>query len=282
MNRLNFDLPFLPKGYGRSIPIIIEETVTSFIKEKRFYISIVYYVLLPIILVLGGSGSALIQTGTGIAIYYAQLNTSFFIKSLFLTFFPGQIFLVILSSDQIAGEVESDTLSLVLSRPTYHSEIIIGKYLGLLTILAILQIPSLSFIYYFNLIRYGAAFPFAFWSSLDEFIAMLIIILLIQSMILALALLISSTFDRSLYAILSSILGLFVLSSLSDTFASDPSSVNYMSLPYYVDSILPSIFFNLEPLEKGPNVLSMMMVILVVVAVFQICSVLILRRKELY
>ncbi len=272
----------LPLDYGRSIPIIMAETFHAFRKEKRFYISIIYYIAFPLLLLLMSAGAPVINTGTGIAIYYAQLNTSLQVKVLFLSFFPGQIFLVILSSDQVASEVENDTLSLVMGKPVYHSEMIIGKFMGLLSILAVLQVPTLLVVYYSNLARYKAEFPYALVSSLDEVIAMLFLVIAIQGMILALSLMISSIFDRSLYAILTGILGLFIVSSVSDGIAANPDAANYLSLSYYLDAILPVFFFNLEKLDSQPSVLALFLVILGTTAGFLTISVALIRRRELF
>ncbi|MHA2502035.1 MAG: ABC transporter permease [Candidatus Kariarchaeaceae archaeon] len=272
----------LPLDYGRSIPIIMAETFHAFRKEKRFYISIIYYIAFPLLLLLMSAGAPVINTGTGIAIYYAQLNTSLQVKALFLSFFPGQIFLVILSSDQVASEVENDTLSLVMGKPVYHSEMIIGKFMGLLSILAVLQVPTLLVVYYSNLARYKAEFPYALVSSLDEVIAMLFLVIAIQGMILALSLMISSIFDRSLYAILTGILGLFIVSSVSDGIAANPDAANYLSLSYYLDAILPVFFFNLEKLDSQPSVLALFLVILGTTAGFLTISVALIRRRELF
>ena len=99
----------IPENYGKGIIIIASDTFRSFLREKRFYISFAYYFVLPIFLLFLQSGELVVQTGTGIAIYYAQLNTANFVKGLFLTLFPGQIFLAILCSDQIASGIENDT-----------------------------------------------------------------------------------------------------------------------------------------------------------------------------
>lgn len=278
-NLLDFKIP---ENYGKGILIIASDTFKSFLREKRFYISFAYYFILPIFLLFLQSGELVVQTGTGIAIYYAQLNTANFVKGLFLTLFPGQIFLAILCSDQIASGIENDTLSLILSKPTYHSEIVLGKFFGLVSILAILQIPSMSFVYYYNLIRYDAEFPFAFYTSFDEVLVMFILILLLQSIIIGLTLMISSIFDRSLYAILSSILSLFIISSISENQTNLEDGINYFNLGDYIDAILPVIFFNLNKLDPEPNIALLLFLILFLISLFLFFTNLILNRKELF
>ncbi|MEK9716608.1 MAG: hypothetical protein VW394_07595, partial [Candidatus Heimdallarchaeota archaeon] len=142
--------------------------------------------------------------------------------------------------------------------------------------------PSLSFVYYYNLIRYDADFPFAFYTSLDEVVVMFILILLLQSMIIGLTLMISSIFDRSLYAILSSILSLFIISSISNNQTNLEDGINYFNLGDYIDAILPAIFFNLNKLDPEPNITLLLFLVIFLISLFLFFTNLILNRKELF
>jgi ABC-type transport system involved in multi-copper enzyme maturation permease subunit len=263
------------------IEIIFRDTFRQFLREKRFYIATLYYIGLPVLLVLFQSTQPVVQTGTGIAIYYAQLNATFYILTIFLTFFPGQVFLVIISADQIAGEFEHGNYVLFNSKPIHHFEIVIGKYLGLIGILSLLQMPTLLFIYYMNLVKYQAEWPIAYITSVDEVLAMLIIVILLQSVILGISLTISAFFDRSLYAILTSILLLFVISIISDNItASELLSTNYFSLSWYIDAVLPHVFFNLTKIDDPMPLWTFFSIMISLIVFLTICTSLILRNRE--
>lgn len=272
-----------PKGYGRAIPIIAMELIRSFFKEKRFYIAVFYYVVIPIFLVLVASAQPAIQTGTGIAIYFAQLNSTNYVKTLFLSFFPGQIFLVILSADQIASEYEQDTYPLLYSKPVYESEIIIGKYLGLLGVISLLEAPTLMIIYYSNLVKYSADGVYPYISALDELIIMIIIVILLQGVIIGLSIGISAIFSRSLYAILTSILSLFVISTASDIISGISSDgANYLSFNWLIDAVLPEVFFNLEKLDNGLQLLPFLGTLTLIIGAIILVSTMVIRKKEVF
>ncbi|MGB1981497.1 MAG: hypothetical protein ACPHQO_03405 [Candidatus Kariarchaeum pelagius] len=128
----------------------------------------------------------------------------------------------------------------------------------------------------------NSEFPFAFYTSLDEVVVMFILILLLQSMIIGLTLMISSIFDRSLYAILSSILSLFIISSISNNQTNLEDGINYFNLGDYIDAILPAIFFNLNKLDPEPNITLLLFLVLFLISLFLFFTNLILNRKELF
>ena len=111
---------------------------------------------------------------------------------------------------------------------------------------------------------------------------MFILILLLQSMIIGLTLMISSIFDRSLYAILSSILSLFIISSISNNQTNLEDGINYFNLGDYIDAILPAIFFNLNKLDPEPNIALLLFLVLFLISLFLFFTNLILNRKELF
>ena len=110
----------------------------------------------------------MIQTGSGIALFQAHTAIKGYIIAFYISFFLGQIFIVLLNADAISGEVEENTLQLLRSKPVYDSEIIVGKFLGMVVIISLLDIPTLIIIYFVTLARYNADFPITYISSIDE------------------------------------------------------------------------------------------------------------------
>ncbi|MHA2169542.1 MAG: ABC transporter permease [Candidatus Kariarchaeaceae archaeon] len=264
--------------YGRCIPIISQELFRSTIREKRFYLAVFYYNIIPIAIILFSSTQPVVQSGTGIALFYAQRNTMLFIKSIFLSFFLGQILLVLLTADQISGEVEQETFPLLRSKPVYDSEIILGKFIGMIALILILNLPTIIFAYTANLIRYNAEFPMAYIETIDEVVGGIIILILLQSLIISFTLITSAIFSRSLYAILSSLISIFILSSISGSLGSK----NYLSFEWLLDATLPSVFYHLEPLEAAiPHVMVFIGAITGIITLFLMVAILILRKKEL-
>lgn len=268
-----------PKNYGRSIPIIASELISSTLKEKRFYLAIIYFVAFPLLILLVGSVGAAIQTGPGIALFQAHTAIRGYISIIYISFFLGQIFIVLLNADAISGEIEENTFPLLRSKPVYDSEIIIGKFLGMLAIISLLDIPILLLIYIVNLARFNADFPITYLSSLDEILGAIFLVILLQSIIISLTLVFSTIFSRSLYAILSSMLGLFVISQIASSLG---SSNNYLSFQWLVDAILPKMLYHLEPLENStPSLLALFMGLIGTIIGLLTIAIMILRQKEL-
>ncbi len=265
--------------YGRSIPIIAQELFTSSIREKRFYLAVLYYNVFPILIVLFSVAQPVVQSGTGIALFYAQVNTTDIIKSIFTSFFLGQILLVLLTADQISGEVEQDTFPLLRSKPVYDSEIILGKFSGMLGIMILIDVPTIAIVYVVNLIRYNADYPQAYIGTIDEVIGAIIVVLLLQGIIISFVLVFSTIFSKSLYAILASLLSIFILSSISGSLG---EKNNYISFNWLLDATLPEIFYHLEPFSFGvPSLFTFVISLSATIIVFLTSATIILRNKEL-
>lgn len=265
--------------YGKSIPVIAKEIFNSTLKEKRFYLALLYYAAFPLLILLITLVQPVIQTGTGNALFEAHTAVRAYILIFYTSFFLGQVFIVLLNADAISGEVEEDTLPLLRSKPVYDSEIVLGKFFGMMGIMALMDIPVLVIIYFSNLIKFKAEFPQAFLYTLDEIIGTIIFVILLQSIIIALTLVFSSIFSRSLYSILSSLLGLFLLSQIAGILG---DSNNYISLDWLVRATLPKMLYHLEPLNGSiPSLFSIFAGIIGVIVSLLTTSILILRHKEL-
>jgi ABC-2 type transport system permease protein len=266
-------------NYGRSIPVIAEELFKSTIREKRFYLAVFYYNVIPLLIMFFTVTQPVVQSGTGIAVFYAHLNTANVIKSVFISFFLGQILLVLMTADHISGEVEMDTFPLLRSKPVYDSEIILGKYLGMLGVMFVLDLPTIIGVFFMNMLRYNADYPEAYFGVLDEVLGVIVILLLLQGMLIALTLIFSVIFSKSLYAILSSLLLIFILSSISGSLG---ESNNYVSFNWLLDAILPNVFYNLNPINSSiPSGYSLLFTMVGVNLAFLTTATLILRNKEL-
>lgn len=271
----------IPIHYGRSIPIIMADVITSSLKEKRFYLLALYYIFFPVFIFLSSTSSSVVQTGSGIAIFYAHITSVAYIKTFYLSFFLGQILLVILTADLIAGEIESKTFSLLRTKPIYDSEIVLGKFFGIVSIFAILDIPGIFIIYFYNLIHYGAKWPQAYFGTLDELLFVILFLLLLQSVLISITLIFSSIFSRSLYSILGSMLFLFLISTISNNIS--PSSNNYLSMTWLIDAIFPYFLYNLEPISNPiPSLLEFTIGILVFIMLALTSTIIILRNKEIF
>ncbi|MHA2030667.1 MAG: ABC transporter permease [Candidatus Kariarchaeaceae archaeon] len=275
----NFIVNVRPKNYGRSIPIIASELIKSTLKEKRFYLAIIYFVAFPLLILLITNIQPAIQTGTGVALFEAHGAIRNYVLFIYTSFFLGQVFIVLLNADAISGEVEENTLPLLRSKPIYDSEIIFGKFFGMVVIISLLDFPVLLIIYITNLAKFDAKFPDAYLYGLDEIFGAILFIILIQSVIIALTLVFSTIFSRSLYSILSSLLGLFVIAQIAGALG---EANNYISFDWLVNATLPKMLYHLEPLDSStPSLLTIFMGIITVIASLLISSILILRRKEL-
>lgn len=268
-----------PPNYGKSIPIIASEIITSTIREKRFYLALVYFVAFPLLILLIGSIAPAIQTGPGIALFEAQSAIRDYIFAIYISFFLGQMLIVLLNADAISGEVEEDTLPLLRSKPVYDSEIILGKFFGMLVIISLLDVPILVLIYVVTLTRYNADFPVTYVETIDELAGAIFLVILLQCIIISLTLVFSTIFNRSLYSILASMLGLFVISQIAGGLG---DSDNYLSFPWLVDTILPKMLYHLEPVDKSsPPLLMMFTGLIGTIATLLTFAILILRQKEL-
>jgi ABC-type transport system involved in multi-copper enzyme maturation permease subunit len=220
-----------------------------------------------------------VQTGTGIALFHAQENTTNIIKSVFTSFFLGQILLVLLTADQISGEVEQETFPLIRSKPVYDSEVILGKFSGMFGVMLLIDIPTITAVYTINLISYKAEYPEAYLGTIDEIIAAILIVLLLQSVIIAFVLVFSSIFARSLYAILASLITIFILSTFSNSLS---ESNNYISFNWLLDATLPEVFYHLEPIDASiPSAFTIILFIIGAIISFLSIATIVLRNKEL-
>ena len=269
-------------GYGRNIPIVAKDVISSSIREKRFYLAAIYFILIPVVLNLFNNiGANIVQSGSGIALYYAQTAVLQEFKSIYISFFLGQILLVILASDLIAGEVETGTMSLLKTKPIYDSEIILGKFLGSMGVISILDLPALIYIYFSFLTKLDATWPSAYLGTLDEIIMALIVLLLLQSIVVAMTIMLSTIFAKTLYAILSSLLALFILSTISSSMVAAGEEYNYLSFEWLLDAIMPNVFYHLEPMEiELMGLLPFIGLLILIPGLFLFVSVIFLRRRE--
>jgi ABC-type transport system involved in multi-copper enzyme maturation permease subunit len=270
------------QGYGRNIPIIAKDVLSSSLKEKRFYLAAIYFVLIPVVLnIFNNIGSTLVQSGSGIALYYAQTAILQEFKSIYISFFLGQILLVILAADLIAGEVEHGTISLLKTKPVYDSEIILGKFLGSMGVISILDLPAIIYIYFSFLTKLDATWPGAYFGTLDEIIMALIVLLLLQSIIVAMTIMLSTVFAKTLYAILASLLALFIISTISTGMVAAGEEYNYLSFEWLLDAIMPYIFYHVEPMEIDlPGLFSFLGIFILIPALFLFIAIISLRRRE--
>jgi len=285
LNKLpQLNLKFLKNynSYGRNIPIIAKDVISSSIREKRFYLAAIYFILIPVVLNLFNNiGASIVQSGSGIALYYAQTAVLQQFKSIYISFFLGQILLVILAADLIAGEVENGTIALLKTKPIYDSEIILGKFLGSMGVISILDLPALIYIYFSFLTKLDAEWSSAYIGTLDEIIMALFVLLLLQSVIIAMTIMLSTIFAKTLYAILSSLLALFILSTISDSMVAGGEEYNYLSFEWLLDAIMPNIFYHLEPLEiELAGLFSFVGMLILIPGLLLFLSVIFLRRRE--
>lgn len=266
-----------PKGYGKAMLTIAVELITSTIREKKFYLAMLYFVIFPLFIVAVGDLGSAVEHGPGIALYEAHTGTRAFIITFYVSFFLGQIFLVILNADAISGEIEQGTFALLKTKPVHDSEIILGKFTGMLVIVAILDIPTLLIVYFTTLIRFGAKFPTTYIHTIDEIVFTIIIVILIQSIILSMSLLFSTIFNKSLYSILASMLALFLASQFSGLLS---SKANYLSFQWLIDAILPSFMYDLPKIEGIVNAIWIILGVIFTSLIFLISSIIILQQKE--
>ncbi len=269
-------------SYGRAIPIVAWNLLRHLVRERRFLLSAVYFVLLPIYLISNSVLTA-VQTGSGIALFYAHRNISFYIRTFYLSFFLGQILVVVLSADQLAGEIEQDTYALLRSKPVHDSEIVIGKFLGLVGVVSLLDLPGYLFIYFYSLVRYEAETS-AYIGTVDEIIGGFLLLLLLHSIIIAFTLLFSSLFSKNLYSILSSLIFIFILSIVTGLIQGANTEIvdNYLSIDWLAQAILPSVLYHLDPLESSPNVPVIILGIIGAIASFLGLTTLVMRNKEIF
>ncbi len=263
----------------REIHIISSDVFLSNLKERKILLAVLYYIVVPVSNLIFLSFIPIVQKGTGIAIFQAQLATTELIKTYFVSFFLGQILIALLTSDQIAGEVERGTFTLLRSKPLNDWSIALGKYLGMLYTLIMLILP-VSILYFVSILGiYEADWPWTYIKSLDEIIAACVLIVLLLGVIVSLSILSSAVFNKSMHSIISTLLVLFVLSiSGSALFGSN----NYFSMSWYVDAIFPHFFYNLEPLKDAPNGSVLVLVLVAANIAIVGLSCIILMLKEDY
>ncbi len=261
------------------IHIISSDVFSTNIHERKMLLAVLYYVIVPLINLLILSLAPIVQKGTGIAIFQAQFATTELVKNYFVSFFLGQILIALLTADQIAGEFERDTFALLRSKPIHDFSIVIGKFLGMIYTLIVMILP-VSIVYYYSLLGiYGAEWPWTYLKSLDEILAISLLIVLMLGSVVGISLLASSIFSKSLHAIIATLLGLFGINLMGDALF---GKNNYLALSWYVDAIFPDIFYNLEPLKDIPNAISLVLILLTANVSFLLVSSIILMNREVY
>lgn len=257
--------------------VIATELIVSSVKEKKFLLAIFYYLIIPLFIVLIVGLQPIVDSGDGIALYYAQRQTQYIINSYFLSFFLGQLLLSLLTADQIAGEKERGTYVLLITKPVDEIAIVIGKFIGMVGLTSALIVPTLFISYYYQLSKYQAS-SITYLYSLDEIVGVAIVVILLMSIIIALSLLMSTIFSKTLHAILSAFILLFLLSTAGSIFGTH----NYASLQWYADVILPAIFFNLEVVKNMPSPISLFWTILGINVVVLTSTIIVLKHKETF
>jgi len=268
--------------YGRSVGIVAWNLFRQLIRERRLLLSAVYFIVVPIFLISNSVLTA-VQTGSGIALFYAHRNIENYIRTFYLSFFLGQILIVVLSADQLAGEIEQDTYALLRSKPVRDSEIVIGKFFGLLGVVSLLDLPGYLYIYFYSLITYQADTP-AYIGTIDEIIGGFLLLLLLQSIIIAITLLFSSLFSKNLYSILASLIFIYIISIITGLIQGSNTKIvdNYLSIDWLAQAILPSVLYHLEPLESHPDPVLVILSILAVIAGALGLTTVIMRNREIF
>ncbi len=125
----------------------------------------------------------------------------------------GQLIVIILMSDLLAGEIDRGTIRLLLARPVRLSEVVTAKFLAGLGALAVLFGIPYTVIWLYNSVVYDTGAN-GLWNGLPDFLLALGATLLVLALLGALAMLVSVIITRPLYASLATFGVVFLLQFL--------------------------------------------------------------------
>ncbi|WP_297436244.1 ABC transporter permease [Thermococcus sp.] len=125
----------------------------------------------------------------------------------------GQLIVIILMSDLLAGEIDRGTIRLLLTRPVRLSEVVTAKFLAGLGALAVLFGIPYTVIWLYNSVVYDTGAN-GLWNGLPDFLLALGATLLVLAALGALAMLVSVIITRPLYASLATFGVVFLLQFL--------------------------------------------------------------------
>ena len=185
--------------------VISTETFKETLNNKRFYLQ-AFVFSIPVLYILFSLGSTPVPTGNAEAIYRAHSELIGVFNSLWIIWI-GEIFIFLLASDAISGEIERDTFRILRTKPIYDYDIVYGKYLGFSLLILALILPLSLIVYYGRMMQYGAS-SHILWSSLDELLGAVAVAWLTLSAYIALALLFSALFSKSLHSIMAGIMAI--------------------------------------------------------------------------
>ncbi|MCG3219424.1 MAG: ABC transporter permease subunit [Candidatus Heimdallarchaeota archaeon] len=257
--------------------VISTETFKETLNNKRFYLQ-AFVFSIPVLFLLFGLGSTPVTTGSAEAIYRAHSELIGVFNSLWLIW-TGEIFVFLLASDAISGEVERDTLKTLRTKPIYDYDIVYGKFLGFSLLILVLILPLSTIAYYGRMVQYGAS-SHILWSSLDELLGAIIIAWLTLSAYIALALVFSALFSKSLHSIMAGIMAIFgteILIGGTGLAGLDEYLPNYISR-----NLLKEVLYGSTKLEEydGTWWISLLVLLFINLSLLVICHQ-VLKRKEL-
>jgi ABC-type transport system involved in multi-copper enzyme maturation permease subunit len=254
--------------------VISTETFKETITNKRFYLQ-AFVFSMPILVLLFSLGSKPVTTGNAESIYRAHSELIGVFNSLWMIW-TGEIFVFLLASDAISGEIERDTFRILRTKPIYDYDIVYGKFLGFSLLILALILPLSLIVYYGRMVQYGASSNIL-WSSLDELLGAVIIAWLTLSAYIALALVFSALFSKSLHSIMAGIMAILGIEILVGGTGLDKYLPNYVSR-----NLLKNILYGSTSLEdfNGTWWISLLVLLLTNLGLLAICHQLV-RRKEL-
>ncbi|MHA1912359.1 MAG: ABC transporter permease [Candidatus Kariarchaeaceae archaeon] len=268
---------YLKTPFRGPLWVISTETFKETMNNKRFYLQ-AFVFSIPVLFLLFDLGSEPVTTGNAEAIYraHSELNGAF--NSLWLVW-TGEIFIFLLASDAISGEVERDTFRILRTKPIYDSDIVYGKFLGFSLLTLVLIFPLSIIVYYGRMVQYGASASIL-WSSLDELLGAIFIAWMTLSAYIALALVFSALFSKSLHAIMAgimAILGTEILIGGTGIAGLDEYLPNYISR-----HLLKDVLYGSTTLEKynGTWWISLLVLLFINLGLLVLCHQ-IVKRKEL-
>lgn len=276
-SKLNFTFP-------SKFFMIAGSTIAQLIRNKRFYIVIIYF-LLP---VLGNILAVIVpseplETGRSQAVFHIHSALYNTYSTWWLSVF-GQLFIVLLSSDLIASEFEKGTILTLKSRPVRDWEIFFGKLLGSVAIIFLMVFPSTIIIYCIQIAIYAPKdFAWVFWHSLDELLVSNLVVFLGILLLLAVAFFFSAIFNKALQAILISLLVIFSIELLNLIFSFASTVFSKLNIMYYLNRFLEPIFYNIRILDAPSSSIAAPLVsFLSIIVVLLGLGFLIFKRKEVY
>lgn len=230
--------------------VIYSDVVKDSFSGKRFLLVLVYFAA-PLLGVFLSALDDVLNRGVGIGIYWAQSGTHDLVTGGFFgwTGLVGQMFIALLAADLVAGEVERGTFPMLKSKPVKDLEIVLGKYLGSLTVLLILMTPVVFIHYIVIYIQYSDD-VMVLLCSLDEIAAVAFLAVLVSGVISGIALSFSCFVRKSLHAVMLSLVGIFGLAFLPSVVGDSVSWIDQLSLNYQASYLISEVFYNVETTAK--------------------------------